>query len=160
MADALETVWSRKDRQAEQEAVRMGVKVNQLKLGIESIVDAAIDPSNIAIKDNLLAKIEKQKKQVEQMEHDLADITRKSDDDRQRFMLYALRFVSEMNGSFLELKPDFRSRCKQIVFPAGFYVDENKNVYTPEISPLIRLASSKKDAEASELALMVRVRRL
>lgn len=160
VADALEIVWSRNDKQAEQDAVRMGVKINQLKLVIESTVDAAIDPSNIAIKDNLLAKIEKQKAQVEQMERDLSNATSKSDEDRQRFMLYALRFVGDMNESFLELKPDYRTRCKQIVFPAGFYIDANNNVYTPEISPLIRLASNKKDAEASELALMVRVRRL
>ena len=46
------------------------------------------------------------------------------------------------------------------MFPAGFYMSADKKVYTPEISHLITLAATKKDAEASELALMVRVRGL
>jgi hypothetical protein len=40
-------------------------------------------------------------------------------------------------------------RCKQIVFPAGFYLDADNKVYTPEISHLIRLAAKKKDTEVS-----------
>jgi hypothetical protein len=51
-------------------------------------------------------------------------------------------------------------RCKQVIFPAGFYLDANKKVYTPEISPLYRLASNKKDLPATEKSLMVRVKGL
>jgi hypothetical protein len=36
-------------------------------------------------------------------------------------------------------------QCKQLLIPAGFWVDENENVYTPEISVLYRLATNKKD---------------
>ncbi len=39
-------------------------------------------------------------------------------------------------------------------------MDANKNVYTPEISPLIRLAANKKDLPELEKSSMVRVRRL
>ena len=31
-----------------------------------------------------------------------------------------------------------------MIFPAGFYVTENKKVYTPEVSPLITLVSKDK----------------
>ncbi len=46
-------------------------------------------------------------------------------------------------------------RCKNIVFPAGFYIDAHNKVYTPEISVFYRLAAKKKDAEASEISQMV-----
>ena len=62
-----------------------------------------------------------------------------------------------MGSRFLEIPQEDRLRCKQIMFPAGFYMSADKKVYTPEISHLITLAATKKDAEASELALMVRV---
>ena len=65
-----------------------------------------------------------------------------------------------MQESFFTLTPEDAKKCKQILFPAGFYMDDNKNVYTPEISPLIRLVTNKKDAEASDFTRMVRVRRL
>lgn len=48
-------------------------------------------------------------------------------------------------------------RCKQVVFPAGFHIDANNNVYTPEISPLYRLATKKKDTEVSENSHLVRL---
>jgi hypothetical protein len=60
-----------------------------------------------------------------------------------------------MGTSFLKIEKEDRLRCKQIVFPAGFYLSESNKVYTPEISPLYRLATNKKDAEASDLARLV-----
>jgi hypothetical protein len=47
-----------------------------------------------------------------------------------------------------------------LLIPAGFWVDENENVYTPEISVLYRLATNKKDLPSVEKSFMVRVRRL
>lgn len=57
-----------------------------------------------------------------------------------------------MSTNFLDtdlVSKENRVRCKQIVFPAGFYMDENKKVYTPEISLLYRLATTAKDTEVS-----------
>ena len=51
-------------------------------------------------------------------------------------------------------------QCKQLLIPAGFWVDENENGYTPEISVLYRLATNKKDLSELEKSFMVRVRRL
>jgi hypothetical protein len=39
-----------------------------------------------------------------------------------------------------------------MLFPAGFWIDTNKKVYTPETSTLIRLASTKKDLPKYESA--------
>ena len=42
-----------------------------------------------------------------------------------------------------------------MLFPAGFWVDADKKVYTPEISILYRLASNKKDLPDTEKSSMV-----
>lgn len=55
------------------------------------------------------------------------------------------------------LSPENRLRSKELVFPGRFYVNENKKVYTPEISPLITLAIKKKDTEVSDNSHLVRV---
>ena len=75
-------------------------------------------------------------------------------------MEFALKFIGNLGDNFFSLTPDNARKCKQIIFPAGFYMDADKNVYTPEISPLYRLATSKKDTEVSQKAHLVRVRRL
>lgn len=51
-------------------------------------------------------------------------------------------------------------RCKQLVFPAQIYVDADKKVYTNEISAIFRGGTNKKDAEASQKSLLVRVQGL
>lgn len=62
-----------------------------------------------------------------------------------------------MGEELLDLSQEDRQRYKQIIFPSGFRIDENRNVYTPEISPLYRLAANKKDLPMSEKSFMVRV---
>lgn len=51
-------------------------------------------------------------------------------------------------------------RCKQLVFPAEIYVDENKNVCTNEISAIFRGQNIEKDTEVSLKSNLVRVKRL
>ena len=46
-------------------------------------------------------------------------------------------------------------QCKQLLIPAGFWVDENENVYTPEISVLYRLTTNKKDLPEAEKSFLV-----
>lgn len=50
--------------------------------------------------------------------------------------------------------------CKQMLFPAGIFVDQKNKVYTPGISVFYRLATNKKDLPKLEKSSMVRVKRL
>ena len=158
--EALDIVWKKKEAQARQDSVRISQNIAILKNDISNRVIAAIDPANIAIKTEILANIENMKAQVDELGDNLTALQQKMDEDKDRFLKFALNFVNDMGEQFLTITPENRAKCKQIVFPAGFYMDANKNVYTPEISPLITLAANKKDAEASDLTRMVRVKRL
>lgn len=73
-------------------------------------------------------------------------------------MEFALGFVEDTGRHFLQeyLSRENRLRCKQLVFPNGILINQKNKVYTPEVSVFYRLATMKKDAEASDLALMVR----
>jgi len=160
LSEALDVVWKRNDAQAKQDSIRLGRKIDSLRDDISRQAAAAIDPSNITIKSEILANIEKMKADVVEYEKQLDVLNKESDTDRQQFLDFAFDFAINMQDSFFTLTPDNAKKCKQIIFPAGFYMDDNKNVYTPEISPLIRLATSKKDTEVSSKARLVRVRRL
>ena len=104
--------------------------------------------------------IHKKEEEIAKLEEQLESLQSKSDDDWQKFLRFAFDFVDQMETTFLETSQENRLRCKQIMFPAGFYVNENKKVYTPEISPLITLVANKKDAKASNNSHLVRVKGL
>lgn len=160
LVKALNVVWKQKEGQAEQEAYRISHKIRSLNEAVSNQVDAATDPANAFIKDDILAAISKKKEEVASLEEQLSKLKETADNDKEQFLRFAFDFVENMGSKFLEISPENRLRCKQIIFPAGFYLDANKNVYTPEISPLIRLASTKKDLPETEKSHLVRVKRL
>ncbi|HEX8182605.1 MAG TPA: hypothetical protein VF575_03305 [Candidatus Saccharimonadales bacterium] len=155
LLEALETVWKTKESQARQDSIRISQKISSLREDISNRALAAIDPSNISIKSEILANIEMMKTEVTDYEEQLTTLNQKADTDKQRFLEFAFNFVINMKDSYFSLTPENAKKCKQIIFPAGFYMDANKNVYTPEISPLIRLATNKKDTEVSDKAHLV-----
>ncbi len=158
--DAIEIVWKDKEIQSMQDSSRISKKMNALKIDIDSRISAAIDPSNVSIKPEIIAKIETMKVQLDDMAQELLSLTKKLDTDKELFITFALTYMSNMGENFLSISQENRDKCKQIIFPSGFYIDDNKNVYTPEISTLIRLATKKKDTEVSEKSHLVRVQGL
>lgn len=160
LIQALNVVWRQKETQVEQDARNLEAKISNLQKNIATQVEAATEPSNAAIRDDILALIVRKKEMVAALEDELDNLRKKADSDKDQFLRFAFDFIRNMGSNFLMLSPENRLRCKELVFPGGFYVNENKKVYTPEISPLITLATKKKDAEASDNSHLVRVRRL
>ena len=160
LIEALNIVWVQRENQAEQEVGRIKHKLKDMRRAISQQVEAATDPSNALIKDDILASIAKKKDEATDLEHELDDLQNNAENDRETFLRFAFNFVENMGSRFLEISPENRVRCKDIVFPAGFYMNKNNKVYTPEISELYRLATKKKDTEVSEISQMVRVKRL
>lgn len=156
---ALRQVWKEKEGDLQQEKTRMENKLAALRSKIDSQVEAAIDPTNSSIKTSIMDSIERNKAEADELEYNISKLRDNAKADEERFMQFALAWVEKMGENFLspELSKENRLRCKQILFPAGFHLDKNLKVYTPEVSPLITLAATKKDAEASDLVQMVRV---
>ena len=161
--DALDTVWNREAKQLLQNKSRIEHSIKATKATISNRALAAIDPSNSMIKDEILSEIEKNKQELIDHEKSLRELSITEASDRREFMEFAYDFIENMGSNFLDptvVSSENRERCKQIVFPAGFWVNEDNKVYTPEISELYRLATIEKDTEVSDNSLMVRVKRL
>lgn len=157
LTKALDIVWKRRENDNQQEAVRLQHKLTSLQANISQQVEAVTDPENATIKAELLANIGKRKEEAQDIENQLHRLTQKADDDYERFLKFAFGFAADTSQKFLDplTSQENRLRFKQIVFPAGFRLDANKNVYTPEISDLIRLAGNKKDLSIADKSLLV-----
>lgn len=162
LIEALDIVWKQREGDALQEANRINHKIKSVETSIASQVEAATDPAHISIQAEILSAIEKKKEEVVSLKGELANLEHRGDSDRDRFLRFAFDFIENTGEHFLDpqLSQANRLACKQIIFPAGFWVDADNNVYTPEISTLYRLATKKKDAEASDNSHLVRARRL
>jgi len=139
---SLEIVWKENEGQAEQDAIRLRNQIISIKQLVEQKVEAATDPSNASIKDDIIISIEKKKNEIATLEEKLEQLQTDVDNDWQEFLRYAFNFANNIGRTFLTTSKENRLRCKQIIFPAGFWVDKNKKVYTPEVSTLITLAST------------------
>ncbi|HSX53566.1 MAG TPA: recombinase family protein [Patescibacteria group bacterium] len=157
---ALNVVWKQQEGQAEQETYRIKHKIRSLNESINNQVEAITDPANAYVKEDILNAIKKKKAEVATLEGELTKLSELADADKEQFLRFAFDFVDNMGSNFLNISPDNRLKCKQLVFPAGFYLDKNNKVYTPEISSLYRLASNKKAPVNTSEALLVRVRGL
>ena len=62
--EALDIVWKKKEAQARQDSTRISQKIANLNNDIDNRAISAIDPTNISIKPEILANIEKMKTQV------------------------------------------------------------------------------------------------
>lgn len=161
--DALDIVWRQESKQLLQDKARIEHAISAIKATISSRAIAAIEPSNVSIKDEIMAEIEKNKNELSEQEKNLRNLTVSEANDKREFLEFAYDFIENTGSNFLDstlVSAENRERCKLIAFPAGFWVDESNKVYTPEISELYRLALKEKDTEVSDNSLMVRVRRL
>jgi DNA invertase Pin-like site-specific DNA recombinase len=157
LLEALNTVWKQKEGETAKEVNRVEGRIKNLQQTVINQVEAASDPSNISIKEDILGLIAKRKEEISELEEHLERLKAHAESDHERFLTFAFDFIENMGSRFLEISPENRLRCKQIVFPGGIYLNKNNKVYTPEISLLYRLATKKKDAEASSNSLLVRV---
>ncbi|HUD07293.1 MAG TPA: recombinase family protein [Candidatus Saccharimonadales bacterium] len=158
LLEALKIVWEQNESQVEQDINRLQHSIDQLDSFIEERVNAATDPKYSAIATDIMKLVEKKKTERSKLQEQLSNLTTTADEDNERFLDFAFDYLNDIGKNFFspDVSLENRLRCKQAIFPAGFWVDKNRKVYTPEISYLYRLAEKKKDARASNNSLMVR----
>lgn len=156
---ALEVVWIKDadNKVAEIDSIKSAI--NNLEKIIEQKVESATDYSNTAIKEDILKIIEKKKEEITRLNLQLESLTAADEHDKEQFMRFALGFIQNAGKHFLEpyITKEYRLMCKQMLFPAGIYINQAEKVYTPEISVFYRGGVTKKDAETSDIGQMVRV---
>ncbi|MBR0372874.1 recombinase family protein [Candidatus Saccharibacteria bacterium] len=126
----------------------------------ESVRDAFIGAREQTIRDSLEEKHKELTNRIRKYDEEINELGNFEADEIRRFCEYAFNFISDLVRNILNLPPKEMQLCKQLLFPDGFCVDENKNVYTTKISPIYRLKSIKKDSDESSDSLVVRAKRL
>jgi DNA invertase Pin-like site-specific DNA recombinase len=157
---ALDIVWKQSEGQAEQTITRINHKIESITLSINQQVEAATNPDNAVIKADILSAITSKKNEISSLEEELTQLRNGRNDDKEQFLKFAFSFIDDIGSNYFSVTKESRKKCKQLVFPAGFFVNADEKVYTPEISILYRLAGNKKDLSETEKSFLVRDKRL
>ena len=117
--------------------------------------EAAIDPAFSIIRDEILDAAEKLKTELEDNQRKIELLSEQHETDLGEFLDFSFGFLSNKGTHFFELNGTDMKWCKQMIFRGKIYVDENKNIYTHDISPIFRGQSNKKDLSETEKSFMV-----
>ncbi|HVX23983.1 MAG TPA: hypothetical protein VG992_01415, partial [Candidatus Saccharimonadales bacterium] len=159
---ALDIVWAQNEVQVKEDMERLQQSISKLRAEITKQVEAAIDPSNELLKDDILLIIDRKKEEVANLQNKLVKLSGAREHDKKEFLEFALSLISDTSKHYLEeyVSKENRLRCKQLVFPSKILVNDRGKVYTHEISPLYRLVTRKKSTEVLNSSHLVRVKRL
>lgn len=157
IVDALDAVWMQDSENRANELRSIRLAIFNLEKDIERKVESATDDSNRTIKEDILKIIDKKKEQLSALNQDLQHLMTAEEDDKREFLQFALSFIRDTGKYFCDpsLSKEYRVACKQMLFPAGFFIEQNGKVYTPEIGVFFRGETRKKSAGALDNSHLV-----
>lgn len=155
LLSALETVWVTEDEELDEERKRIEGRIRATEKAKSEKIKLLSDPSVVSIRADIVADIEEQKVEIEKHAELLSELDNNSAKNKADFMKFALEFADNLGKHFITLSLGNIEVCKQIIFPSGFWVSENLEVYTPQISPVYRLRGIKKELSDTENSNMV-----
>lgn len=154
--EALTAVWEEKKRDIIQQAKALQTRLEELQKDKSSLAKelARVD---VSLKPDIEEELHEVKAQIEGVE---ATIRSQDDleDDRVEFIKFGLEYTNRLKDDWWKLNQEERAQCKQLLFPAGIQFNSDKKVSTTHISPLYRLAASKKNLDFSRDSLLVELR--
>ena len=100
---------------------------------------------------DVFKEVEKQLSQkleaISAVEARVAELQGGDNESFEKFAEFSIDFTTHLGSTFLNLTPEQAKKCKLLLFPAGIFVDDEKKVYIPEISPIYRGRTNKKDGQ-------------
>lgn len=151
--DALTTVWRQKQQDNLKQVEIAQKRLEKLLRDKSDLVrllansDESLRPDiEIEIKD-IKAKVDKAEKVIRSTHH--------LQEDMIGFVKFALEYTNALKEDWWQLEEESRLQCKQLLFPAGITFDSTEKVSTTQISPLYRLAATKKNLNFTRDSLLV-----
>lgn len=153
--DALTEVFENEVGDLEEQEKKLNSQRAQATSDADSLMDQYLAEKPGLIKDEIRRRYERAIGRIKAYDKQLEELEMIHTAELNSFIKYALDYVNNLVHNVLNLPPYKMQLCKQLLFPDGFYVDGNKNVYTTKISPIYRLKPTKKDSSESSDSLMV-----
>ncbi len=147
---ALQEIWIRQEDNAMQRKQSLTAALIDAKKTVDKHTRAYIDETDPDIKNSIKEVLNKSRDQADRLEKMLNEVGETANLEREEFTRFALEFIDNLGTHLISLSPDNAKKCKQILFPDGFWTVDAKNVYTRQISPIYRYRNKKFSANCAE----------
>lgn len=158
--EVMSETWRRQEESGASEKATLSNQIIDLEDQLDNQAAAIANPANEFIRERLERSYNEKQKALDALREARENIDKVKAADKERFLSFALGFMDDLSNKYFDLPIEKRQVCKQILFPAGFFVSPSGEVYTPEVSRIYRLLTNKKDLSLLEKSLMVRVKGL
>ena len=158
--DALIEVFEMNDESIESRLVKLRSQRKSLEEKARKLMLSYSKEPDGPMKDGMRQEYETMVRRIKRYNEEEAEIGDRGARALESFCHFAIDFIDNLVHRVLELSPRDMQLCKQLLFPNGFFVSDDGNVYTHRFSPIYRWAETKNDSFESENSLMVRVKRL
>lgn len=150
--EALRAVWKQDSQSLVTRTRALQNRLEQLKVEKTDFIRRSMTlPISEDDMKAVLDKVDADIKEIEQELCEVGDV----EQDFNEFVDFSIDTVENMRKNFWNLDAEHLEWCKQLLFPQGFSVSQDKKVYTPELSIFYRLKDKQKDSEESSLSNMV-----
>lgn len=151
LTDHMQQIW-RSHEKGLLERVRIALGyVETLKAKKSNLI--SLLANNPELTDDIKEELNTVKKEIEQKESEYSEATGYGS-DLTKFIKFALDYLENTKQNWWSLDKETMKRCKQIFYPSGIQLLENKKVYIPEISLVYRYETNKKVPEGTDYTCM------
>lgn len=139
--ESLRATWRKNEEDTVRHKANLQNLLNTLKQQKNNLVLTLV--SDTRIKEDIEEALEEVKRKIAQTECAIRE-AEETEKDMVEFIEFSLGFADGLAERWWELEHDDQVRCKQMIFPRGFSINNAGKVCTPEISPIFRLAGTEK----------------
>ena|GEM_PF-226050 len=151
LIDHMQRIW-RSHEKGLLERVRIALGyVETLKAKKSNLISLLANNPELA--DDIKEELNTVKKEIKQKESEYSEATGYGS-DLTKFIKFAFDYLENAKQNWWSLDKETMKRCKQIFYPSGIQLLENKKVYIPEISPIYRYETNKKVPEGTDYTCM------
>ena len=153
---SLATVWQQKQYDSIQQVKSLQKRLERLENAKSGLV-RELSSADSSLKEDIKKEIQDIRSQISNIQDDIFKISNLRE-DLVEFVKFGLEYTNILKEDWWLLNQEDRLLCQQLLFPAQIKFDSSSKVSTTQISPLYRLAASKKTIEIDRKSLLVELR--
>ncbi|MFA5157860.1 MAG: recombinase family protein [Patescibacteria group bacterium] len=134
--NALRRVWTEQQKDSFSLLKQLNIRLAKLKDEKTKLAEGVISHPDIA--EELKESIEKKKAEIVELEKEITE-TGNIENDFIEFVEFSVGYIKELKTNWWGLEHADKIECKLLISKQDIFINSVKKVYTPEISPILKL---------------------
>ena len=149
---ALREVWAEEQKEGFNRTKQLKIRLENLNTEKNKLAVGIV--MNPELKDDLAQSLEEKKTQIKNVEKEISE-AENIESDFLEFVEFSIDYIKDLKANWWDLGHDERLECKHLITKDKIFTNFSEKVYTPEISPILKLICNIKGAETAPKSQVV-----